>query len=397
MSFFESLPFFSPDPILGLLSVFSADSRENKINLLIGEYFDEEKKFNGQQSVKLAEKILLEQELDKKYLDIDGFKPYLKEYKKYLFDEDVNRDLIYGCQTLGGTGALSLAAMLCSFCHTSKTVYISREHWANHTRIFSQQGFNVCFFPHFNQQTKSFDIDNCLKMLRDAEKHSVVLLQGCCHNPTGVDPSKEEWKKILEVVKEKKLYCCFDLAYQGFGDSLKEDAWAINLFVKELPFVLIATCNSKNFSLYGERIGALFVSLSTQSDYQKVFSFIREKVRGIYSSPPRRGALIVHKILSDENLKSMWQEEVNVIRNKIKGMRSLLVESLKQEENSEFFDFLLKQKGFFSYLNFSLEQVLFLREQYAVYTTKGGRLNLSGINEKNLNCIVQAIKSAYAL
>ncbi len=396
MSLLESVPFFSPDPILGLLSLFSADTREHKVNLLIGEYFDEEKKFNGQQSVKLAEKLLLEQELDKKYLNIDGFKQYLEEYKKCIFDDDVKTDLIYGCQALGGTGALSLAALLFSACKTSRKVFISQENWANHSRIFSQQGFDVSFFPYFNQQAKGFDLENCLKVLNNAEKHSLVLLQGCCHNPTGVDPSKEEWLKILNLIKERELYCCFDLAYQGFGDSFEKDAWAVNLFVKELPFLLIATCNSKNFSLYGERIGALFVSVSEKNDFDKVAAFIKEKVRGLYSSPPRRGALIVQKILSDLNLKAMWKTEIDVIRNKIQSKRILLIEALRKEIGNDF-DFLLKQKGFFSYLDFSSKQVLFLREELAVYVTKGGRLNLAGINDKNLNYIVKAIKIAHAL
>lgn len=396
MSLFDSVPFFPPDPILGLLAIFSEDTREHKINLLIGEYFNKEKNFNGQQSVKLAEKLLLEQELDKKYLNIDGFALYIEEYKKCIFDEDVNLDLIYGCQTLGGTGALSLAALLSSSCNIFKNIYISQENWANHSRIFSQQGFNVCFFPYFNKENKKFDLEGCLSVLNTAKKHSLVLLQGCCHNPTGVDPDKDEWKEILNVIKKRELYCCFDLAYQGFGDSFEKDSWAVNLFVKELPFVLVATCNSKNFSLYGERIGALYVSVSNKNDFDKIASFIKEKVRGLYSSPPRRGALIVQKILSDSNLKSMWQTEINIIRNTIQSKRILLVEALRKELNNEF-DFLLRQKGFFSYLDFSSEQIIFLREKLAIYLTKGGRLNLAGINEKNLNYIVEAIRSAHAL
>ncbi|WP_213358198.1 aromatic amino acid transaminase [Chlamydiifrater phoenicopteri] len=396
MNFFSELPSFPPDAIFGLDSAFKEDPREEKIDLLIGVYVHPTKRFGGCSAIKKAMTLITEEETNKLYLPIEGFSGYIDEMRKMVFGSNDGMTSIFSCQSLGGTGALHLAAILFATApEVNKHVYISEQSWGNHERIFSNLGLGVSKYPYYDPDQQCLKINEFFQFLKGVPEKSVILFQCCCHNPTGTDFSKSQWEEIAQIVKTKSLFPIIDMAYQGFGDGLESDRFPVELFVnREIP-VAVAACSSKNFCLYGERVGMFAIYCLTEDSVKKVSSLMKEKIRGEYSNPPRHGALIVNTIMKNPYLRQEWRDELEEMRSAMNEKRKFFVEKLSAECKGAF-DYILNQKGFFGYPAFSKEQVDFLREQYAIYTAPGGRFNLNGITEKNVAKIVKGFAEAYA-
>ncbi|MEF9519554.1 amino acid aminotransferase [Chlamydia crocodili] len=395
MSFFNQLPTFAPDSILGLQKLFLEDDREEKVNLVIGSYEDPNQAYGGFSSVRKAQFLFLEDEMNKGYLPISGLPSFNQEMEKLVFG-NVNSSFVVGAQALGGTGALHLGAKIFSMAHPSGKVYIPEQTWGNHVRIFAQQGLEVLKYPYYSSESKTLLFDEMLSVLKSAPKYSLVLLQCCCHNPTGMDLDENMWTRLAEVMKEHQLLPFFDTAYLGFGLGIKEDRRPIEIFIESGNSVFVAACASKNFSLYGERVGYFAAYSKVVDDLDKISSCLEEKIRGEYSSPPRHGAKIVSTILSNDALEKEWLSELDTIRNSLGKTRARFVQAMRNHIGHSF-DFILSQKGFFGYPGFSLEQVLFLRLEKGIYTTSGARFNLNGITDKNIDYVAKSFSETYQL
>ncbi|ADZ18200.1 MULTISPECIES: amino acid aminotransferase [Chlamydia] len=394
MSFFNQLPTFAPDSILGLQKLFLEDEREDKVNLVIGSYEDPNKAYGGFSSVRKAQFLLLENEMNKGYLPISGLLSFNQQMESLVFGDDVNPSFVVGAQALGGTGALHLGAKIFSMTNPSGAVYIPEQTWGNHLRIFAQQGLDVLKYPYYSSASKTLVFDEMMSVLQSAPKNSLVLLQCCCHNPTGMDLNENMWTRLAELMKERQLLPFFDTAYLGFGSGIEKDRKPIKIFIDSGHTVFVAACASKNFSLYGERVGYFAAYSRVTDDLDKISSCLEEKIRGEYSSPPRHGAKIVSTILSDASLKTEWLAELETIRCSLEKTRIRFVQAMRNHIGHSF-DFILSQKGFFGYPGFSLEQVLFLRLEKGIYTTSGARFNLNGITDNNIDHVVQSFAEAY--
>lgn len=395
MSFFSHLPTYPSDSILGLQKKFLEDSRKDKVNLVIGSYEDPKQPYGGLSCVRKAQNILLKDEMNKRYLPIRGLPLFLEEMRKLVFG-DISSDCLADSQALGGTGALHLGATIFSMAYPSARVYIPEQTWGNHTRIFSQQGFEVVRYPYYSPLTKALVFEETLDCLQSAPEFSMVLLHCCCHNPTGKDFTKDMWKSLADLMQKRWLIPFFDTAYLGFGEGIEIDALPLRIFLEQGQPVFVASCASKNFSLYGERIGYFAVYSRYQEDLCRISSCLEEKIRGEYSSPSRHGASIVSTILSDSSLRTEWLEELENIRRDIRRIRERFVQVMRNHLGHSF-DFILSQKGFFGYPGFSEEQVRFLRLEKGIYTTSGARFNLKGITEENLERVALGFAEAYQI
>ncbi|ANH78543.1 aromatic amino acid transaminase [Candidatus Chlamydia sanziniae] len=395
MKFFSQLPTFEPDAILGLQKLFLEDKRYNKVNLVIGTYEHPQKRYGGVSSVRKAQTVILEDEQNKRYLPILGSSVFLDEMREFVFGS-IDPDTVTGCQTLGGTGALHLGAKIFAMTGLTRTAYIPEQTWSNHIRIFAQEGLEIIQYPYYSLEHKNLMFEQLVAFFKNAKKYSVVLFHCCCHNPTGVDFTESMWRELAALMKERELIPFFDMAYQGFADGIDADRKPVQLCIEAGNTVLIAVSASKNFSLYGERVGYFAVHDIFPEEIDKITSCLKEKVRGEYSSPNRFGGEIVATILSNPYLKQEWLSEIDTIRESLNKMRTKFVHALRTVAGHTF-DFILSQKGFFGYPGFSTKQVLFLREEKAVYTTAGGRLNLNGITEKNIEHVLQSLVEAYEL
>lgn len=395
MNFFDRLPVFASDSILGLNNAFAEDNRKEKVNFIIGVYEQPQKRYGGLASIRKAQAVIAEEESNKRYLPILGLPAFLEEMRELVFGSVDPQEMV-GCQALGGTGALHLGAKLFSMSQLSRKVYIPQQTWGNHIRIFSQEGLDVVRYPYYNADTKSVLFEELEKFLQEAERHSLVLFHCCCHNPTGKDLTENMWERLAVLLKEKELIPFFDAAYQGFSEGLEKDRKPIQICISAGNPVFVATCASKNFSLYGERVGYFAVHGESSEELLKISSCLQEKARGEYSSPCRHGAEIVATILSNPYLKQEWVSELGGIREALAKLREKFVQAMR-EVTGHTFDFIASQKGFFGYPGFSQKQVAFLREQKAIYTTEGGRFNLNGLTDKNIHHVVQSFAQAYEL
>lgn len=387
---FKSLTRAPDDPILGLPKLFNSDPRSLKVNLGIGSYMTED---GASYLFKCVEKIEKEFSLHnspKDYFPIDGDPLFLKNTIFLNLQQKTDTDEVFAVQTIGGTGALSLAAEFLAK-YLSKTIAISDPSWANHAPLFRKAGFDVQLYPYYDKDKHQICFDEIKAHLNALAPSSVVLLQSACHNPTGADFSKEEWQGLMKLIKEKNLFPLFDNAYQGLGTSIEEDVYPLRLFHQNKIDMMVATANSKNFGLYGERIGALIFSLPSIHDRMDILSQVRIIIRSHYSSPPIQGAKIVGEILERPELKKEWELELKQIQNRILKMRSTFTKELIAKSKNTKFTFLEKDKGFFSLLGISEEQVLLLREQYGIYMPMSGRINMAGLTLSNIPYVTDSI------
>ncbi|MCP5505560.1 MAG: aspartate/tyrosine/aromatic aminotransferase [Chlamydiales bacterium] len=393
MSIFEVVKPLPPDPIFGLATRFKKDKNPNKVDLTVGIFRDENLTTEPLRSVKEAEKILLKIEEDKLYLPISGDEAFIKEAQKLIFGEDYCKregKTLYGVQTVGGTGGLRLGGEFLSR-EVTKKVYLSNPTWPNHRGIFEACGMDIEVYPYYHSETHTLDFERMLDTLSKAPERSVVVLHGCCHNPTGCDPTDAQWKELSTFFLKNKLIPFFDFAYQGFGRGLEEDAWAIRHFASQGHEMFVAASYSKNFGLYGERIGCLSIIAKNEQLSQNLSTVVKRLARVNYSNPPRHGAGIITTILQDAGLVEMWKGELDQMRERANQMKTELVEALQKQYGKDKFGFLKRRYGLFSMLGIDEVQVNRMMDEYGVYLTKSGRINLTGLNENNLSYVIEAL------
>lgn len=390
---FQHIPAYAGDPILSLVEDFLQDSRSDKVNLSIGLYYDEKGKVPVLPSVMEAKKRVLAKNDPLLYLPMEGLASYRNVTQHLLFGENhsaLAENRIATIQTLGGSGALKVGADFLHHYFPESQVWVSDPTWDNHVAIFEGAGFNVNRYPYFDAETCGVDFSRMLETLKTLPAQSIVLLHPCCHNPTGADLTHAQWDQIVEVLGERGLIAFLDIAYQGFGKDLDDDAYVIRLIAEKRLPCLLSNSYSKNFSIYGERCGGLSVYCDNADEAAKVLGQLKATVRRIYSSPPTFGAQLVTTVLSDTELKTLWISEVQQMRERILAMRQIMVDVLTQSLPGKDFSYLLKQRGMFSYTGFSVEQVDQLREQFGVYLVSNGRMCLTGLNASNVEYVAQA-------
>ena len=393
-SIFSAVEMAPRDPILGLNETFNADPRTTKVNLGVGVYFDDSGKIPLLNAVKAAEQARLASMPSRGYQPIDGLAAYNKAVQVMLFGQDsplLAEGKVVTAQALGGTGALKVGADYLKRLLSDATVYISDPSWENHRAIFENAGFPVDIYPYYDAATRGVDFAAMKSRLATLPAGSIVVLHACCHNPTGADLSEAQWREVIEVVKARGLVPFIDMAYQGFADGIAEDALALNLFVASGLQFFVSTSYSKSFSLYGERVGALSVVTASKDESARVLSQIKRLIRSNYSNPPTHGGAVVATVLASAELRQMWEAELVGMRDRIKSMRSGLVEQLKAKGVAQDFSFVVKQRGMFSYTGLSAEQVARLQNEFGVYAVNTGRICIAALNSKNIDYVAEAI------
>jgi aspartate/tyrosine/aromatic aminotransferase len=391
-SFFDSVTMLPEDPILGLTAAFINDPRTTKVNLGVGAYKDMESRPLVLNSVRKAEEILLHQRNNKEYLPIDGDREYVKLLLNLIFGENsslLKNGNVYGVQSIGGTGALRIGADFLAQ-QSGRIIYISNPTWPNHKGIFGKAGLTVDFYPYFDEQAFKLDFEGMCQAIQKMERGSAILLQACCHNPTGTDPSIEQWHKLSQLIKQQELIPFFDLAYQGFGSNLDDDAAAVRLFAEKGHEMLVAYSCSKNFGLYGERVGVLAL-VSESEVLAKIASQMRASIRGLYSNPPSHGARVVKTILTNPELRKEWVFELHSMKERISEMRKSLAAGLQAHGTKKDFSFMQHQNGMFSFCGLDQDQVVRLKQENGIYMPTNGRMNIAGLNPQNLNYVIEAI------
>ncbi|MDY0831288.1 amino acid aminotransferase [Pseudomonas sp. SED1] len=390
---FDAIGRVPGDPILGLMELYAQDPNPNKFDLGVGVYKDDQGLTPIPYSVKLAEQRLVEQQTTKTYIGGHGnaaFGTLISELVLGAGSPLLSERRAGATQTPGGTGALRLSADFIAHSLPGRGVWLSNPTWPIHETIFAKAGLKVSHYPYVGSDNR-LDVAAMLATLSTVPKGDVVLLHACCHNPTGFDLSQDDWRQVLKIVKERELLPLIDFAYQGFGDGLEQDAWAVRLLAAELPEVLITSSCSKNFGLYSDRVGALIVCAANAEKLTDVRSQLAFIARNLWSTPPDHGAAVVATILGDAELKKRWADEVEGMRARIAQLRSGLVEALAPHGLSERFAHIAAQRGMFSYTGLSAEQVKQLREKHSVYMVNSGRANVAGIDATRLTLLAEAI------
>ncbi len=393
-SIFSAVEMAPRDPILGLNEAFNADSRTTKVNLGVGVYFDDNGKIPLLNAVKVAEKARLEAMPSRGYQPIDGLAAYNQAVQVMLFGKEsplLAEGKVVTAQALGGTGALKVGADYLKRLLPGATVYISDPSWENHRAIFETAGFPVDSYPYYDAATRGVNFAAMKSCLNSLQAGSIIVLHACCHNPTGADLSEAQWREIIEVIQARGLVPFIDMAYQGFADGIAEDALALNLFVASGLQFFVSTSYSKSFSLYGERVGALSVITASKDESARVLSQIKRMIRSNYSNPPTHGGAVVAAVLGSPELRQMWEAELVVMRERIKTMRSSLVEKLKAKGVAQDFSFVIKQRGMFSYTGLSAEQVARMQNEFGVYAVNTGRICVAALNTKNIDYVADAV------
>jgi len=393
MSIFKRTPSHKPDLIFGLEEQFRNDPRPTKVNLVVGTYRCPDLKLRTMRSVVEAEKLLMRGEENKAYLPIEGQHSFLKRMQHLVFGDKMYAVLqkrLTAIQSLGGTGALQLGGMFLRHL-VSDRLYLPSPTWPNHLGVFDLCGMTVQYYPYYNIVESRIDYENMLESFSQIPQRSIIIFHACCHNPTGCDLDRSQWREISSILIERELIPFFDFAYQGFGHELCDDAWAVRHFAEQGHEMLVATSCSKNFGLYGERTGCLLILSNDGQFSQNVAGSIKKIVRGSYSNPPRHGASIVATILCNDRLRNIWRDEMRQIRLHIKEMRTMLVDAFLSQRGGEKFQILRKGVGLFSALGLEKAQVERLRDEYGIYCTENSRVNLTGLSRKNIAYVTEAI------
>jgi aspartate/tyrosine/aromatic aminotransferase len=391
---FETVSNAPPDAILGLTEAFRADPNPAKINLTVGVYQDADGKTPIMASVKEAERRILEEESTKTYVGIPGSAEYAQATRDLLFPSEheiVQSGRSRTVQTPGGTGALRVAADFIHKTFSNATIWLSEPTWPNHPSVFRAAGINVKSYPYFDSTGNSLDFPAMLKGLRQIPAADVVLLHGCCHNPTGVDPTAEQWAEIADQLHRQNVLPLLDFAYQGLADGIREDAEGLEALAARCSEFFVASSFSKNFGLYSERVGALTVVSAAADVAEAVLSQLKTCIRANYSNPPAHGAAIVTTILSNPELRAGWEEDVKEIRDRINSMRRLFAETIAATVADRDFSFITRQRGMFSFTGLTPDQVQQLRDKHSIYIVASGRINVAGMNEANMRTICDAI------
>ncbi|MEA9657726.1 amino acid aminotransferase [Xanthomonas campestris] len=394
MSFFANVEQVPGDPILGLTEAYNADSRPNKVNLGVGIYYDENGRIPLLRAVQKIEQQLALDAKPRGYLPIDGLAAYDKATQELLFGAEsalVASGRVATSQTVGGSGALRVGADLLKKLLPTSTIAISNPSWENHRAVFGAAGFEVVDYTYFDAASHGLNFDGMLADLAKLEPGTVVLLHACCHNPTGADLSREQWKQLAGLLKERNLFPFVDIAYQGFDKGIEADAYAVRLLAAEgIDTYVVASSYSKSFSLYGERVGALSVVSATAAEAKAVQSQVKRIIRTIYSSPSTHGAALVAGVLTSPELRDVWEQELTEMRERIHALRACLVAKLAALGAPEF-EFIQRQAGMFSYSGLTKSQVDRLRDEFAIYAVGTGRICVAALSQRNLDYVAQAV------
>lgn len=392
---FESLKPAAVDPILGLMAAFREDPRDNKIDLGVGVYQDDRGRTPVMEAVKRAESKLMELEQTKSYQGIAGDAEYNSRMLQLMFGEDhsiLSSGRIKTLQAPGGSGALRVGAEVIKRARPEAKLWVGVPTWPNHIPLLGGAGFEIEEYPYYDMQSRQINSELMMETLRKVPAGDVVLLHGCCHNPTGADLTNAQWDEIAEIALERGFIPFIDTAYQGLGDGLEEDAYGMRTMAAKLPEIVIASSCSKNFGLYRERTGSITFITQTAEQATVVAAQAMTVARQLYSMPPAHGALLVSLILGDEELSSDWKAELEEVRLRIKSMRTLLADSIQDNAQGMDFSHIKRQNGMFSFLGVKPEHLVRLREEFGIYIVSSTRINLAGINSSNINYLAESIK-----
>ncbi|CCD67304.1 Aspartate aminotransferase [Caenorhabditis elegans] len=395
LPWFRNVPLAPADPILGVTEAFKKDTNPNKINLGVGAYRDDQGKPFVLRAVREAEQQIIDAKMDKEYSTITGVPEFAPLAAKLAFGDnsEVIRDgRVFTTQSISGTGALRIGGQFVEKFIPSKTLFYPTPTWANHLPVFRNSGLSIQPYRYYNQETLGFDVEGALEDISKMPEGSVILLHACAHNPTGVDPTKEQWKKLSQVLKERKILPFFDMAYQGFASGdVDDDAFALRHFIEQGHNVLVAQSFAKNMGLYGERVGAFSIVCDSAEEAIRVGSQMRIIIRPMISMPPLHGARIASRILSNPELKKSWLEDVKLMADRIKSMRTALKDGLKAEGSTLNWDHITNQIGMFCFTGINEKQVQKLIKEHSVYLTNDGRISISGINTGNVAYLAKAL------
>jgi aromatic-amino-acid transaminase len=394
MSLFSSVEQAPADPILGLTEAFVADSRPTKVNLGVGVYLDATGKVPLLECVKVAEHVLADAEKPRSYLPIDGLPAYTAAVKDLVFgatSEIVTAGRVVTVQALGGTGGLRIGAGLLKLSNPDSTVLVSNPSWENHLALFTRAGFPVATYRYYDAANRRVDVDGMVADLEAAAPGTIVVLHARCHNPTGYELQPGDWDRVIAAVGARGLVPYLDMAYQGFAEGISEDAYVVGKVLAAGLSFLVATSFSKSFSLYGERVGGLSVVTADADEAKRVMSQLKVVIRTLYSSAPHHGAAIVAHVLNDPALRTLWEQELGGMRDRIKTMRTGLVQGLVAAGVQQDMGFITDQVGMFSYSGLTKDQMVRLRSEFGVYGTDSGRLCIAALNDGNIAYVSQAI------
>jgi len=393
-SVFSSVDMAPRDPILGLTEAFNTDTRTTKVNLGVGVYYDDAGKLPLLRAVRTAEEARMKNAPPRGYQPIEGSPAYNKAVQDLLFGQGAALTAdgrVVTAQALGGTGALKIGADFLKRLLPQAKVYISDPSWENHRALFEAAGFDVDVYPYFDAETRGVRFDAMIAHLKALPAHAIVLLHACCHNPTGADLTDAQWGEVVEVCKARNLVPFLDMAYQGFAEDIEKDAVAVRLFVQSGLSFVISSSFSKSFSLYGERVGALSIVTASKDEAARVLSQLKRTIRTNYSNPPTHGGAVVAAVLSTPELRTMWEQELGEMRDRIRAMRTGLVDKLASRGVSRDFSFVVRQRGMFSYTGLTVAQVDRLRDEFGIYAVSTGRICVAALNSKNIDYVADSL------
>ena len=391
---FENLKPVAIDPILGLMVAFKADTRSEKIDLGVGVYQDDQGRTPVMAAVKEAESRLMVLETTKSYQGMAGDPEYNQRMMELLFGEGhsiLNSGRVKSIQAPGGSGALRVGAEVVRKARPESKLWIGVPTWPNHIPLLGSAGFEINQYPYYDMASRQINVQAMMDTLRTVPAGDMVLLHGCCHNPTGADLTHDQWDEIADIALERGFIPFIDTAYQGLGDGLHEDAYGMRMMAQRLPEVVIASSCSKNFGLYRERTGSITFIAETPERADVVVSQAMSTARSIYSMPPAHGALLVSMVLGDPQLRSQWQAELEEVRLRVKAMRGLLCDSLQDNDAGMDFSHINRQKGMFSFLGITTPQLERLRNEFGIYIVSSTRINLAGVNSNNIEYLKQSL------
>jgi aspartate aminotransferase len=391
---FENLDLLPPDPILGLLAAYRDDPNPDKVDLGIGVYKDEQGETPVMAAVKEAQQLYLARETTKTYVGPAGNEGFNALIATLLFGKDhavIKEGRLATIQTPGGCGAMRMAAEFIKRSNPDATVWVSSPTWANHIPLLGDSGLHIEHYPYYDYQAHGIQFEQMLNTLKQAGRNDVVLLHGCCHNPCGADLNPDQWRAVSEMAVKQGFLPLIDIAYQGLGDSLDEDAFGTRLLASEVPELIVASSCSKNFGLYRERTGSVNLILQNASQLKASQSQMLSVTRGVYSMPPAHGANIVEHILNDAELSEIWLRELTQMCARINDLRSLLVGKIKDQGINADFSFIEAEKGMFSFLGISPEQVQRLKNEFSIYMVDSSRINVAGISHANIDYLVDSL------
>jgi len=393
-SIFAAVEMAPRDPILGLNESFNADTRGTKVNLGVGVYFDDNGKIPLLAAVKAAEDTRVKAALPRGYQPIEGAPAYNQAVQNLLLGKDsalIANGQVITAQALGGTGALKIGADYLKRLSPNAKVYISDPSWENHRALFESAGFVVENYPYYDAATRGVDFAGMKACLNGLAAGSIIVLHACCHNPTGADLSDAQWKEVVDICGARGLVPFLDMAYQGFADGIEADAVAVRAFSASGLQFFVSSSFSKSFSLYGERVGALSIITASKDESARVLSQLKRVIRTNYSNPPIHGGALVAAVLASPELRQMWETELAGMRDRIRAMRTGLVDAIKAQGVARDFSFVVQQRGMFSYTGLSAAQVERMKEEFGIYAVSTGRICLAALNSKNVDYVAKAI------